>query len=579
MTPKATSERTAPRGITPPSTPGGRPDFLSDVIVELGFADRETVEQAVREARTGTTVSRVLVESGAVTENQLARAMAERYGLDHVDLEEFEVDPAAANLIKPAAAKRYLAVPIGFADNGRLIVAMSDPADALGVNDIAVMTKLDVRPAVAARDAIEALVGRLPIGGAPVAAPPREDPPAGPEAAAGAEAPPAQEPVTADENGSQPEAAEQPPAEQPAPPEPPRRPDPAPPKSAAVFWQMDDDGEGTTSDSPPEAEVEPVEAGPMAEGAIAPAPAEARAREGVIRALREELDAERGARVELARLSAELDGLRERLGETEAELSRARGEADARASELDAARARTATAERSAEDAQRRAAEAAGAADDAQRRLAESERAADDAQRRAAEAERATEEAQRRLSDADRGHEETQRRLNDAEATLEDVKRRLADSEADAEDAHRRAAEAERGVESGQRRLADAESVAEELRRRLRDLEDSDRRAEHARLALVELREETERQREQHAMLERDLRTRIATEERRRRVLEERLSEVEESVFAAERAFEELGLAQRRMRGALRALVEAPGRDEGAGGDGDGDGDEASLDD
>jgi hypothetical protein len=63
-------------------------------------------------------------------------------------------------------------------------------------------------------------------------------------------------------------------------------------------------------------------------------------------------------------------------------------------------------------------------------------------------------------------------------------------------------------------------------------------------------------------MLERDLRSRIATEERRRRVLEERLSEVEESVFAAERAFEELGLAQRRMRGALRALVEGPGQDE-----------------
>ena len=53
---------TAPKGITPASTPGGRGGFLSDLIVELGFADAAAVEQAVTAARVpGRTVSRVLV--------------------------------------------------------------------------------------------------------------------------------------------------------------------------------------------------------------------------------------------------------------------------------------------------------------------------------------------------------------------------------------------------------------------------------------------------------------------------------------------------------------------------------------
>ena len=81
-----------PKGVVPPTEPGGRSGFLSDVIVELGFATSDAVEEAVREARSGSTVAQVLVETGAISEEQLARATAERYGLAYIDLESFEVD-------------------------------------------------------------------------------------------------------------------------------------------------------------------------------------------------------------------------------------------------------------------------------------------------------------------------------------------------------------------------------------------------------------------------------------------------------------------------------------------------------
>jgi hypothetical protein len=152
-----------PAGVIPPTATGGRSGFLSDVIVELGFAGRDTVERAVRAARSpGTTVARVLVETGAITEEQLAQASAETHGIHYIDLDEFEIDPAAANLISPPLARRYQAVPVAFLDGG-LLVAMADPADALGVDDIAVMTKLDVRQAVAPRPVLEALLDALPL--------------------------------------------------------------------------------------------------------------------------------------------------------------------------------------------------------------------------------------------------------------------------------------------------------------------------------------------------------------------------------------------------------------------------------
>ena len=151
-----------PKGVVPPTEPGGRSGFLSDVIVELGFATPDAVEEAVREARSGSTVAQVLVESGAISEEQLARATAERYGIAYIDLENYEVDSSAAAMIKPSAAKRYQAVPVGFVGGG-LLVAMADPADSLGVNDIAVMTKLEVQPAVAPRPALDALLDKLTV--------------------------------------------------------------------------------------------------------------------------------------------------------------------------------------------------------------------------------------------------------------------------------------------------------------------------------------------------------------------------------------------------------------------------------
>ena len=151
------------KGITPPSRPAGREGFLSDVIVELGFADRPTVEQAVRTARSpGATVADVLVDMGAITEDQLAHARAERHGLLYIDLDVYEVDPAAANLLAPGAARHHRCVPVGFA-GPRLVLAVVDPADAPGAGELPALASLRILPAVATAASLEKLIERLPL--------------------------------------------------------------------------------------------------------------------------------------------------------------------------------------------------------------------------------------------------------------------------------------------------------------------------------------------------------------------------------------------------------------------------------
>ena len=149
-------------GITPPSARGGTTRFLSDVIIDLGFAARETVEAAIETARQqGSTPENILVDHGAVTQDQLSRAIAARHGLDHIDLSAFKVDMVAANLMTSAAAKRYDAVPVSFVNERTVLVAMADPGNVLVIDDVALMTGYEVRAAVAAREDIGALITRL----------------------------------------------------------------------------------------------------------------------------------------------------------------------------------------------------------------------------------------------------------------------------------------------------------------------------------------------------------------------------------------------------------------------------------
>jgi type IV pilus assembly protein PilB len=149
-------------GVTAPTRRGGSSRFLTDVLIDLGYCDRERVESALTEARSsGSAPERVLLDQHAITQEQLSRAIAERYGLDHLDLGVFKVDMAAVNLLNASAAKRYGAVPVAYADEDTLVLAMSDPANVLAADDISLMTHLEVKPAVASADDITNLISRM----------------------------------------------------------------------------------------------------------------------------------------------------------------------------------------------------------------------------------------------------------------------------------------------------------------------------------------------------------------------------------------------------------------------------------
>ena len=156
------AEQGGASGITPPIRRGHSGMFITDVIVELGYASKERVDAVIEEARVaGKSPETLMRDAKLIDGDQLSRAIAERYGLDHIDLGAYKVDMGAANLLSVSAARRYKALPVGYVDKETLLLAMADPANVLAMDDIQMMTGLNCRVAVAAEDDIDALIGRM----------------------------------------------------------------------------------------------------------------------------------------------------------------------------------------------------------------------------------------------------------------------------------------------------------------------------------------------------------------------------------------------------------------------------------
>jgi type IV pilus assembly protein PilB len=133
---------------------------LGDILLEDGLVTQQQLFDAYDEhQRVGRALGRVLVDRGVLTESQLVAALAQQIGMRFVDLADFPVDGAALSSVPQAVCRRYNALPIGYED-GKLLVAMSDPANVFALDDIRSVTGVDVKPVVATKSDVSAAINR-----------------------------------------------------------------------------------------------------------------------------------------------------------------------------------------------------------------------------------------------------------------------------------------------------------------------------------------------------------------------------------------------------------------------------------
>ncbi len=133
---------------------------LGDILLEDGLITNEQLSVAVDQHQNlGRSLGRVLVDQGILSETQLVAALAQQIGLRFIDLSDYPVDGSALARIPGSVCRQHMAIPIGFED-GRIVVAMSDPANVFAADDIRTISGYEVIPAVATRADVSAAIDR-----------------------------------------------------------------------------------------------------------------------------------------------------------------------------------------------------------------------------------------------------------------------------------------------------------------------------------------------------------------------------------------------------------------------------------
>jgi type IV pilus assembly protein PilB len=135
---------------------------LDSLLAARDLVTEEQLEEA-REiaAERGRSLGRVLIELGYLKEADLVSILAEQLGLEFVDLSETQIDPSALSFVPELLARKHNCIPVRIdPDDGRLVIAMADPANVVAVDDIRALSKKEVRTIVATKADVQAAINR-----------------------------------------------------------------------------------------------------------------------------------------------------------------------------------------------------------------------------------------------------------------------------------------------------------------------------------------------------------------------------------------------------------------------------------
>ncbi len=132
---------------------------IGELLKEAGYIDDFQLETALSHQRNwGGKLGSVLIELEFITEENVARVIAEKLHTPYHSLFDPEIPQAVIKTLKADIAKKYQVVPVK-KSKGELVIAMSDPLDIDAIDAIRFATGLNVKPSLALeseiRDAIK----------------------------------------------------------------------------------------------------------------------------------------------------------------------------------------------------------------------------------------------------------------------------------------------------------------------------------------------------------------------------------------------------------------------------------------
>lgn len=136
---------------------------IGDVLIAAGAITEEQLQEALDyQKENGGKLGNVLVELGFISDQILITLLTQQLGIDYISLKGAKIEDSVVHLVPEPMIDKYRVMPVEIdPDNPNILkVAMSDPQDLDAIDDISLVTNLQVEPMLANESDINDAIGK-----------------------------------------------------------------------------------------------------------------------------------------------------------------------------------------------------------------------------------------------------------------------------------------------------------------------------------------------------------------------------------------------------------------------------------
>mgnify|MGYP004467668089 FL=1 len=136
---------------------------LGDLLIKQNVLTEEELKKALElQKGSGKKIGEVLVDNGFITEEMIVRALQMQLGLKVIQLTGVDIPKEVRGLVSVDILKKYTCIPFELDPyNANILhLAMADPMDMTAIDDISIVTNLQVEPYIATTRDILAAIDR-----------------------------------------------------------------------------------------------------------------------------------------------------------------------------------------------------------------------------------------------------------------------------------------------------------------------------------------------------------------------------------------------------------------------------------
>ena len=137
---------------------------VGDALLYMGKITEEQLEEALNtQKERGIKIGEALVSLGYIKLDELNELLCEQLNIEFVNLQGIEIDENVLHMISEEVIRKYEAIPFGVDENAInvLKIATNDPMNIMAIDDISMITGMEVQPYLANTNDIGATIDKF----------------------------------------------------------------------------------------------------------------------------------------------------------------------------------------------------------------------------------------------------------------------------------------------------------------------------------------------------------------------------------------------------------------------------------